>query len=771
MERKTLWVLVGGLLAVVLMGTGVMLGLPMLMLGGWAKIKADQENCSPVGSISQPISSTISTTGQSPANTAASFDSEQLTIARSIVGVVVGRHDIPNANAQQAILITIDAGYTESKLHNLAYGDRDSLGIFQMRPSKGWGTAAQVMNVNYEINKFLDVMQQVPGWQTADIGAVAQAVEHSAYPQRYDGYLIEAQQIYHLTTGAAGTILSASTLACGPDPTQQLIETAIAAAQSKVGSNYIWGNPPDGAAFVSWAYLQAGVKLPPTLNGLVNWPGDSSATLTWIPASQIESGDAPLQPGDIALWSDNQANPSRDNVSRAGLITGSNAPVKIATYNMRGASHTPKTGPESGQARAKTAAQLIMSNGFTAVGLQEMERPQRTQLLASLGSRYQMYPSAPQYAVTKGIWSENSIVWDTTQASLVDAGKLPMPFYFHGAHVSIPLVELRLNATGQLFYVADTHDPAFAPSARYRYLDEVRHAADANQITATGIPLIWAGDWNSSEVVEKASDTYKPSRNRLAVCVMTASGTMRDAYDAAKGRSGTCPAVDAKELPGIENDHIFVSNGVTVTGYHTIDRKYTASDHSVVYITASLGGGTTAQQATTQYVGPNPHKGNQIDTMPVTRQYLAGVLRLNLTTPNGPVTPGGSYVGNDGFTGGSCVVYVEYILERHSARYHGQVDLTTGVGGVAAYTVAQNLHNTLGYRVDHRPAIHATVSFPARFTSQAYGHVAIVAQINPDGSIVVEESNWNTPNGYGTHTVPASEVPYLTYAHTEVGWH
>jgi surface antigen len=52
-----------------------------------------------------------------------------------------------------------------------------------------------------------------------------------------------------------------------------------------------------------------------------------------------------------------------------------------------------------------------------------------------------------------------------------------------------------------------------------------------------------------------------------------------------------------------------------------------------------------------------------------------------------------------------------------------------------------------------------------------HGHVALVAKINADGSIVVEESNWTNPNRYGTHTVSASQVKKLTYAHTEVGWH
>jgi hypothetical protein len=63
--------------------------------------------------------------------------------------------------------------------------DHDSLGLFQQRPSQGWGTPAQVMNSVYATNKFYDTLLKVPGWQAMGLSAAAQAVQRSAFPSAY----------------------------------------------------------------------------------------------------------------------------------------------------------------------------------------------------------------------------------------------------------------------------------------------------------------------------------------------------------------------------------------------------------------------------------------------------------------------------------------------------------------------------------------------------------------------------------------------------------
>jgi len=110
----------------------------------------------------------------------ANLDHEQRQIADAIMKIGDKRGESDHAQ-----MTALQAGMTESKLRNVNYGDRDSLGVFQMRPSMGWGTPEQVTDIPYAVNKFYDVLHTVPGWQSMSPGAAAQEVERSAYPERY----------------------------------------------------------------------------------------------------------------------------------------------------------------------------------------------------------------------------------------------------------------------------------------------------------------------------------------------------------------------------------------------------------------------------------------------------------------------------------------------------------------------------------------------------------------------------------------------------------
>ena len=73
----------------------------------------------------------------------------------------------------------------ESQLRNVPYGDRDSLGLFQQRPSQGWGPARELLNPVLAAGKFFDALVRVPRWALRPLGAAAQAVQRSAFPDRY----------------------------------------------------------------------------------------------------------------------------------------------------------------------------------------------------------------------------------------------------------------------------------------------------------------------------------------------------------------------------------------------------------------------------------------------------------------------------------------------------------------------------------------------------------------------------------------------------------
>ncbi|MGW3090954.1 peptidoglycan-binding domain-containing protein [Streptomyces sp. NPDC001108] len=100
---------------------------------------------------------------------------------------VVHRTGVGLGVSDRVMLAGFEAGVVESHMNNLDCGDRDSLGVFQQRPSQGWGTPDQIMDVSYASNSFFTRAIRVAA-DNPDLsaGQVAQAVQVSAYPDRYD---------------------------------------------------------------------------------------------------------------------------------------------------------------------------------------------------------------------------------------------------------------------------------------------------------------------------------------------------------------------------------------------------------------------------------------------------------------------------------------------------------------------------------------------------------------------------------------------------------
>lgn len=101
-----------------------------------------------------------------------------------------------------AAVIAIATALQESDLYNLDYGDRDSLGLFQQRPSQGWGTPAEIMNPVYAATKFYQALVKVPNWQTIPLTEAAQAVQESAYPDAYAPHTSAAEYLVATVSGA-----------------------------------------------------------------------------------------------------------------------------------------------------------------------------------------------------------------------------------------------------------------------------------------------------------------------------------------------------------------------------------------------------------------------------------------------------------------------------------------------------------------------------------------------------------------------------------------
>lgn len=162
----------------------------------------------------------------------------QLEHAATIIEIGSGIDGV----GREGVIIALMAGLTESSLRMLsntsAYpesgdypndgngGDNDSLGIFQMRPASGWGSVADLMDSTYQAEAFFGGLDgpnggsprgllDIPGWQDMGRGEAAQAVEVSAFPDRYDNYGPVAEAIIDaLTTGSSssgGTVSVAGT--------------------------------------------------------------------------------------------------------------------------------------------------------------------------------------------------------------------------------------------------------------------------------------------------------------------------------------------------------------------------------------------------------------------------------------------------------------------------------------------------------------------------------------------------------------------------------
>jgi hypothetical protein len=123
----------------------------------------------------------------------------------SIIADVAMRRGLP----EQAVIVALATAQQESKLTNLDYGDADSVGLFQQRPSQGWGTPTQILDPVYSSGKFFDALVKVRDWEGLTVAAAAQAVQRSAFPDAYTSW-----QPLGTALGAALTGLTLTQLTC-----------------------------------------------------------------------------------------------------------------------------------------------------------------------------------------------------------------------------------------------------------------------------------------------------------------------------------------------------------------------------------------------------------------------------------------------------------------------------------------------------------------------------------------------------------------------------
>ena len=299
----------------------IVASVPFLLTAGVA-LAAEASGALSPPSPDDALSCTSTTTGSTSSE---DLSSSQLANAQIIYNVSVSL-GLP----QQAAVIGIATAMQESTLENISYGTSDSLGLFQQRPSQGWGTPAQIMQPVYAATQFYDALIKVPDWQSLPLTVAAQDVQHSEYPGAYAQWRSLATALVSQFSTATSDCLagdgpavpaSGSTrLPAGyalPPGTPQAVQTAISYAVAQLGKPYIWGGTGpagyDCSGLVMMAYQAAGIDIPRTTY------------------QQVDTGTAvysvsQLQPGDLLFTAGSDG--SNSNPGHVGMYIGDNLVIQ-----------------------------------------------------------------------------------------------------------------------------------------------------------------------------------------------------------------------------------------------------------------------------------------------------------------------------------------------------------------------------------------------------------------------------------------------------------
>ena len=191
-----------------------------------------------LGALLQPSSPcTVQVDGREVA-----LDTDQAAEA-AVIGAVSVRRGLPSRAASIAFATALQ----ESKIRNLDYGDRDSVGVFQQRPSQGWGTEARIMDPYYASNRFYAALEEVDRYAELPMAVAAQRVQRSADGSAYAQHASDAKALASALTGQRPATLTCavdSPEASGQQPGRSGLTPDALAVRADVRRAY--GLLPDG---------------------------------------------------------------------------------------------------------------------------------------------------------------------------------------------------------------------------------------------------------------------------------------------------------------------------------------------------------------------------------------------------------------------------------------------------------------------------------------------------------------------------------------------
>lgn len=193
--------------------------------------------------------------------------------------------------SERAAVIALATAYQESGLRNLDYGDRDSLGLFQQRPSYGWGTEEQLLDPWYSSARFYEELVKFDGWATGDVNDVAQQVQRSGYPEAYRQHVDEATAVAAALRGSRPETLSCLSFADSPTADTTAFERQIEAlgddVQLVVADGEATLTSPDSATLWAAAHIVIANSYAGGVTSVVvedrEWTSDDAA---WAAADQ-----------------------------------------------------------------------------------------------------------------------------------------------------------------------------------------------------------------------------------------------------------------------------------------------------------------------------------------------------------------------------------------------------------------------------------------------------------------------------------------------------
>jgi cell wall-associated NlpC family hydrolase len=219
-------------------------------------------------------------------------------------------------------VVAIATALQESGLRNLLYGDRDSLGLFQQRPSMGWGTPDQITTPTFAASKFFEHLLATPNWQAMSVNDAAQAVQGSGFPNAYAQHEDKARAIVAAVSGVRCEPVPATTGTGDCNNIQAATSAAMTAINYACGQRglpYVSGgngNPGfDCSGLTHAAYAAAGITIPRTAQTQYN-------------AGPLLSPGVPLRPGDLVFF----GTPS--NIHHVGISLGGTQMINAPTFGQ-----------------------------------------------------------------------------------------------------------------------------------------------------------------------------------------------------------------------------------------------------------------------------------------------------------------------------------------------------------------------------------------------------------------------------------------------------